>query len=304
MVAALSGLFLILTAVAWSIGAEVSRGAAVPGDEALAAAAAILDAELDKGDAIAFAPAWSASQRWRMAKVYGDHALDFDAAAIIGEPVTTWDAGDFKRLWVVATHGHADRVDVSALGSALRHEELGQGVALLLIELPPSNMVYNFRRALDTAVLERVSKDGKGERCRAQPDRQKCRGGWWRDAFSSWNEVGGTRHRCIYLQPDPSGGVTRLSWGKVPAATALAGRFGNRLWAVRHEQGSEVELRVTIGDRVRYVLKVQPGDFGWHPFRIDLDPAEHGKPVGFEWRAEDALWRQTCLDARLLGPAP
>ena len=292
----------VIGAVVWSIAAEVRRGALVPSDGALAAAAAIVNAELEQGDAIAFAPAWSASQRWRMARIFDHHAIDFDAAAIISDPVTPWEVDGFQRLWILTTHDHAAKVDVAALGTELRHEELGDGVALLLIDLPRSATVFDFRQILEAAVLERVTADGKAERCTSLPDKLDCRGEWWRDVFSGWNEVGGSRHRCIFLQPHPAGGVTRLAWAKVPDATALVGRFGNRLWAVRAEEGSPVELRVVIGERARYTLTVQPHDFRWHPFRIDLDPAERGQSVRFEWRSEVSTWRQTCLDARLLGP--
>lgn len=298
----LLALSLIVGAVVWSVAAEVRRGAVVPGDRALAAASAIVDAELLPGDGIAFAPAWSAGQRWRMARVFDHHAIDFDAAAIISDPITPWDVDGFDRLWVLATHDHAASVDVAALGTALRHESLGNGVALLLIDLPASRTVFDFRQLLEAAVLERISADGKVERCAARPNKHDCSGQWWLDVFAGWNEVGGGRHRCIFLQPHPPGGVTTLTWAKVPEATALVGRFGPRLWAVRHEEGSAVELRVLIGERARYTMTVQPHDFRWHDFRIDLDPGERGQAVRFEWRAENSTWRQTCLDARLLGP--
>ncbi len=99
--------------------------------------------------------------------------------------------------------------------------------------------------------------------------------------------------------------MTRLSWANVPDARVLEGRFGNRLWAVRREVGSDVELRVIVGDRVRYELRLERGDFNWYGFRIDLDPGERGRPIAFELRADDPTWRQTCLDAKLLGdPVP
>jgi hypothetical protein len=226
--------------------------------------------------------------------------VDFESAALLADPVQPWDLDGFQRLWVLATHGHGSRLDVARLGTPLRHEELGHGVALLLIELPPSRTVFDFRDLLPSARIERVSAKGSVERCKLRAGKHHCSGKPWRQVHQGWNEVGGTRHRCIYVQPHPAKGVTRLSWDNVPKAPVLAGRFGNRLWAVRRDSGSDVELRVVVGNRVRHEIRVARGDFSWHPFRIELHPDERGLPVTFELRADDPTWRQTCLDARLL----
>ncbi len=299
-VGALCGALLLLAAVVWTVGHERYRAGITPQDGALSAAAAIVDAELEPGDGMAFAPSWSATQRWRMARIYSDHAIDFATSASLAWPIEPWDLHNFQRLWILASHGRGDQLDVTRLGTLLRNEELGDGVSLLLVDLPDSGTIFDFLDLLEAATMERIGGDGAVERCRARGGKQNCRGEWWRDVYADWNEVGGTRHRCMFIQPHPGGGLTRLSWADVPVGDVVAGRFGNRLWAVRHEEGSEVELRVVVGNRVRMELRLQPSDYRYHAFRIDLAPAERGLPVAFEIRAEDHTWRQTCLDARLL----
>ena len=105
------------------------------------------------------------------------------------------------------------------------------------------------------------------------------------------------------MQPHPSKGELRLHYDKLPVATELRGRFGNQLWAVRYDEGSDISLRVLIDGEVKHHMSVGRGDFQWHSFRLPINLAETGKSITFVISAPDATWRQACLDARLLGAA-
>lgn len=298
------GLALILASVGWMYLGRAQRAAATPDDAGLRVAEEIVAAELREGDGMAFLPAWSAAQRWRFSALWKQAGLDFAAVNPLGDPIDPWDLDGLKRLWVLTTHDHDRGPQFGGLGTVLRHEELGAHMALLLFELPPSQTVFDFRLKLGEARLERQDDKGKIEVCKARGDKLVCGGEWWRDVFSRVHEVGDSRRRGIFVQPHPDRGVTRLVWQEVPPALRLEGRFGNRLWAVRHETGTPVQLRVIVGEEVRHQMTIAPGDFAYHTFGFDLVAADRGLPVRFELSAQDVFWRQTCLDARLIGSPP
>ncbi len=269
----------------------------------MALAAEIISKELRKGDGFAVAPQWSGAERHRFAHVWASKGLDFLSAWVPGEPLDRWDADGHKRLWLLTTHDA--KPDLSAFGTELRAEVLGPGMRLRLLRLPPSETVLDLQKRLLDADVRRVGpKRGQEQRCRAAGDKQRCGGEWWRDLFVGLNEVGNSRRRCIFAQPHPDGAVLKVRWDELPAAQAVAGRVGNRLWAVRHEEGSPVRFAVRVGDTIRHEQTLAPADFGWHAWRVPLAARERGLPVTLELSAASATWRQVCFDARLVGPVP
>ena len=79
--------------------------------------------------------------------------------------------------------------------------------------------------------------------------------------------------------------------------------LGLRLWAVRVDDGSDLEFRVRIGERVAWRTALARGDFRWQSFRVPLAAGDRGKEIHFELQDGRISWRQACFDARLLGPA-
>ncbi|MBM4345093.1 MAG: hypothetical protein FJ100_17115 [Deltaproteobacteria bacterium] len=308
-VAALVGLALLLGAVTVPLWQTRARARAVPDDAALARAAGRVAADLRPGDAIAFQPHWGAHRPWLFAKVYADHGLDFDAALLLGTPIDLWDADGQRRLWVVSTHGKGSAVRGAR---ALRHDDLGQGTAVDLYELPSSTTVFDFSKMLHRAD-QRIGRTGTAPDAwtpcpwQDSPDHRfggglhQCGSQEWKNTWRTLHEVGNTRRWGIFVHPPFEHGTLRLAYSDLPRATVLAGRFGNRLWAVRHgDEGSATALKVTVGARLAYTKTLPPDDFGWHAFEVTLGPADQGQPVIFEVEAAKDAWREAVLDARLL----
>jgi hypothetical protein len=298
----------LLATAAVTLGLRARRRGQTPDDASLRAAAKTLASEVQDGDAFAVVPGWSAAQQWRFAEAWRAKGLDFDQAYKLGDPLTIWDVDGHRRLWVLATHGRTLTLSIAPsggtdLGAARRlsRREMGHGTALELWQLPPSRTVFDFGRRLAEA---QAIRDGDSD-CTWDGGQFRCPGGGehWRKIWYFDGEVGDGRHRCVFVQPTRDGAATRLRWSRLPEASELAGHVGLRLWAVRVDEGSDLQFRVRIGDRVAWQTSLAHDDFGWYPFRIALTPSDRGQDVTIELQAERISWRQACFDARLLGPA-
>ncbi len=291
----------LLGSVAWYYGGQVARAVIAPSDEAMAEVARILEAEIDGRDAIIFVPGWASGQRIPFAKIWRKKGLDFSDSVVFGEPIDGWDLDGYRRLWVLASYGRGGQVESLDIGPRQRFEDLGSGLSLALYQLPPSSVVYDFRKHLSEAHVERIDSSQQSESCSWRTNRHECGGKWWRDVFQGVNEVGGTRRSCIFVQPHPTQGFVRLRWKQVASGAAIEGRIGNRLWGVRVAEGSDVLFRVLVDGQERYRQTLQRGDDAYHRWRIDIDPNVSSQTVEFEWSAADTRWRQTCFDAWVIG---
>lgn len=296
---AASALTLLLAASAWFWIARANRDADVATDEQFATAAQLVRKSLASGDAFALLPAWSAGQLWRFERAYTDKGVPFNNAFIPGDPLDPWDFDGFSRAWLLVTHGRQARVIPKELGKVLAHHELGRGATLTLVQLRASRTVYDFARRLSEAEVTRSSARGKRQACSWVGERYVCPGAWWRALIPGVNEVGNSRRRCVFAQPDPPGGVLRVLYPRLPDGRVLHGRFGNRLWAVRNEAGSDTVMRVLIGGHEKLRMVLKRGDFTYRRWRIELAPKDRQKPVELAFSAVDSAWRQVCFDARL-----
>ena len=296
----------------WDAQARDERLARTPDTAALAAAAAVVAAELQPGDRIAFLPVWAAQERAHFEAAVAAHGQNLAEAWSPSSPLTAWELDGVQRLWLLrAPPELAQQID--HLGTVELRRAFGDGpdgagagaptVELSRLRPRPSDTALDLGRALDIAEVERVADGGKGpaERCRWDGARQHCAGEWWRSVGYGIHEAGHSRRRCVYATPHPDGAVLRLRWPKVPPAAALAGRIGNRLWAVRHEEGSDVLLRLRVGATLKLEQRLPRGDFDWHSLHAALTPAERGQPVELELSATDHRWRQLCFELRLVG---
>lgn len=302
LAAAFVGALAIFVAASAMVVLRTNRHNIAPDDTSLAAAARILGRDVQKGDAIAFHPEWSASQKWRFAEAYRKAGLAYDQALIVGDPTDLWDADGWKRMWVVSTHNRAGSLKLPT--RRLRAEDLDHGTELLLFDLGTSRTSYDLRKHLADAVVEREEPPGTPRRCTWTGQKHSCGGEWWLDVVDGVQEVGGSRHNGIMVQPGNKSGVVRLTWPRPAGARALAGRVGLRLWAVRNDVGSAVKVQAKVGDRAVWSIALPRADFAWHPFEVALHADEAGKPITFEFSATDAGWRQVAFDARLLDATP
>lgn len=295
---------VLLGVAVWSWRGGARADAALPTAEALEAAAALVDADLRPGDGIAFLPSWAALERWRFDAVFRAHGLDLASAWVPSDPMDAWDVDGLARLWVVRA-GALQRQEPALPGREQLRKQAGGGLEVRLLELPATDTVYDLRARLGDAEVARLGpRAGERQRCRWEGSRHVCDGAWWTDVFADVHEVGSTRRRCVFVQPHPSGATLQVRWATPPAARALELRYGNRLWAVRNDKGSEVAVRVRVGAAIRHELIVPRGDFSWHAARIELSGADHGAPIALEFSAADSAWRQGCFDARLVGRLP
>ncbi len=299
-IAAIAGLILILTSAGWYYVQRVRHMATEPSDISLAAAAEVIAKEIQAADAIAFNPGWSAAQRWRFALVWQKKGFDFNAAYMPAYPIELWDADGFSRLWVVSTHGYA--AQLPALGKLLKRVEVGHGTDVQLIAIETSS-VFDFRKQLALAKFEQEQPDHTFKLCPWRNDRHSCGGETWADVWQDFNEVGNSRHRCIYVQPHKDASIAKLTWPETPMADRLQGHFGNRLWAVRHDDGIDLTMKIKVGEKFLFEKKYPRADSTWLPFDVPLVASDRGKPISFEFSTPSIIWRQACFDARLTSAA-
>ena len=309
------GLLVLLASAVIPLVYQARTDALAPDDASLQRAATLIDKAILPNDGLAFYPAWSAHRPWMFAKVWQDKGFSFDGQPILGSPIDLWDADGKSRLWIVTTHGYADRLlQTAALQGcrAQKRSEIGHGTAVVLCELPKSVTAFDFRDKLAEAkqfVFAAAAPRATWQECPWQAianpmyngGLHACGSQEWKNTWVSLHEVGDTRRPGIYVHPPFANGVLRLEYSNLPAGMRIAGRFGNRLWAVRHgDEGSAVTLRVMAGEQMLYRKTIGPADFGWYPFAVPLPASAAGLPIAFEVSAEKDAWREAVLDARLL----
>ncbi len=301
--AAFIGAVLIISTAAWVMVARNHRLGLAPDDASLQIAADALGKELQPGDAIVFIPGWSAAEPWRFVQKFEQRQLDFNAALRLSDPLDPWDFDGFKRVWVVSTHGFGRSVELPKPAIHASARDYGHGTALDLFELPASTTVFDAYAQLANAKVQRETKKGIGDLCTWQNNHFECPGnGWWLQIWAFESEVGTGRRRCIFVQPSQDGQVTRMTWKSPPAAREIAGHFGLRMWGVRVDEGSDTTFRVKMGERVLTEHRIAKGDFSYIPWRAEIAPPDQGQDLVIEIEAAQVSWRQTCFDARLLGP--
>ncbi|HAN32540.1 MAG TPA: hypothetical protein DCQ06_13170 [Myxococcales bacterium] len=294
---------LLCAAGVWMLWSRWQRGAHSPSEQSLERAAQIIDAEFRHGDAIAFAPEWLATDRWRFESLWRDHDSSLTKAWVPSALEDRWELADFSRLWLLSAYDESSE-SYPHLSLAVRDEPLGSNMRLRLFEMPKEQILFAFGQHLDQAKMVRIGpKAGQQIRCRVLGSRQSCGPKWWHDVYVKMQQVAGSRRRCIFVQPHPDGAVVKMTWKDLPAAQRLEGRLGNRLWAVRHPEGSPVHFRVRVGRTLRHEQTLAIDDVRWHRWQINLSPQERTQPVTFEFSAKEVAWRQLCFDVRLMGAA-
>ena len=308
---ALVGLIALLTAVAVPVASQWRHQRVAPDTESLQAAAAAIGRDLRAQDAVAFWPAWSAHQPAVFAAQWQRHKLDFSAALVLGEPLQQWDCDGKERLWVVSTHDKLGHVQLPG-ARELSRAALGHGTGLVLFELPKTRTVFDFRKNLrmaDHAIFRAGAPPDTWQHCPWKDDPSPnyegglhdCASQDWKSSWATLHEVGNTRREGIFVHPPFEDGVLRLTYDNLPPGAVVAGRFGNRLWAVRHgNEGGPVHLKVLARERVIYEKTIAPDDFGWHAFEARLTSPDVGGPISFEISGAKDAWREAVLDARLL----
>lgn len=255
------------------------------------------------GDAVGFAPGWSAHQRILFQQRWLDKGWDPKADFLTAHPLDLWQADGRQRLWVVSTHGWASKVHAATQAHGakrLEQHQLGHGTAVELYSLPTSTTVLDVRRSLSDATAQTGGPE-EWKACTWQPASRRfaCGGANWQDVFEDLQEVGSTRRDCIYLHPPQDHGAVRVTVREATAARVV-GRVGNRLWAVRHgPEGAPVRFRVLIGGQVKFERTLATDDFAWHPFEVAVPAESRGQPVTFEAYSDKEAWRELCFDARL-----
>ena len=297
------GMLLLVLAIVLPWWWRHHKAGDLPRPETLAKAAEILRTRAVAGDAVAFAPGWSSHQRVLFQQLWLSKGWDPKADFLTTHPLDLWQADGKRRLWVVTTHGWVNKMEAvtKTRGTQrLEQHQLDHATAVELYSLPSSTTVLDVRRELSQATVQIGAPDNwKACPWQAGSRRFACGGLPWQDVYEDLQEVGNTRHDCIYLHPPHDHGAVRLTVRETGAAQ-LVGRIGNRLWAVRHgPEGTPVRFRVLIGDQVKFERTLPTDDFGWHPFAVPLTPEQSKQPIVFEAFTEKEAWREICLDARL-----
>lgn len=266
-----------------------------PAEPSQAAWQSAVDAltELRPGDAIWVHPVWEAAPWSALESVALSAGLPRGQVFLHADRLTTADVARYRRVWLV---GRASDPVPEALGGVAETVAEQGGVRVAVADVPTARLRTDFLAVLGSAHSERATVEGRVTPCRWDKDRFRCDARDWTQVRPVMAEVGGTRRRCVYGQPDPDRGVLRVRFPAARLGDRLAGGVGLNLWANRHEEGSDVRFVVRVGGDVLVDERLPRGDFTWHTF--DVDTSGRGKAdVTFEVSAESTAWRQTCWDA-------
>ncbi|MBJ42319.1 MAG: hypothetical protein CMJ80_03340 [Planctomycetaceae bacterium] len=116
------------------------------------------------------------------------------------------------------------------------------------------------------------------------------------DVRWTWGEVGNTRRKAAFVHAGPDGGRLEIGLAPDTLGAELHVSLGLGLQAVRREAGSDVRVRVSLGEEVLWEQLLERRDFRWYTRRFSLDEGGASR-LRFEVFADDARKRDVFVDA-------
>lgn len=292
------------------LAAETRRGAQVPGEGAIRAAAARVTAGFTTGDSVVVRPAWDEAP-WAALAGLGPGADDLPHAALLrGGMVDPVDLARHARVWVVSGYDEPREPPGLADGdySALEVWQ-GEGLSVGLFQLTSARPLATLTGALEELAVSRLASNGATTPCprkRTSDPRTtgfECGAQGWLDPHVERRDVFHRPVSWLYAHPGPGDGALVLEWASAPRGAAVIVRAGLTQSATRHDVGSAAEVAVWLDGEERDRFTLAPHEY-WLERRL-LAPASHpdGLPLTLrvEVRAEDPRWREVMLEVDVFG---
>jgi hypothetical protein len=270
-------------------------------------AASAIRADLQPGDAVAWAPYWAGEARLVLHDLPGVHLLDLPTADL-----ARWD-----RLWLMSGWG-ADADDLTWPHAVLKRQSMGP-VTLDLVQIKGAKVVGDLYADLEQAQVDQRPDRGTNKRCdfwdgrgwhcslRKSPDKTRaclaqstktrhrtrkrdpsCGLDRWMHVSRDVRVIGEGPRRCIWLHPKARATVA-LTWPTAPAGDSLVLDYGftdkvisdNTLPKPRTEP---ITLKVFRGQALVGEKQIDPIK-GWHRWTMPLRAEMGARPLRFEVRS-------------------
>jgi hypothetical protein len=210
----------------------------------------------------------------------------------------------FKRLWIFHAH-QLTRSGGSSLDGGLPEdhrivatEACGEGLDLVLVELPEAEIRFDMIRDLPKAVVRRGESGKKPRSCRWTGAEHDCAGKWWQDVRALPKDAGGSRRECVFMEPAPDKGRVEIGFPKVRLGARTIIWGGLSISGARRDAGGDIRMQVRVGDAL-VIDHLEPrAAYRWNRFELDTSEVQ-GRELSmvFTVSAEKSGWRQFCLDA-------
>ncbi len=157
--------------------------------------------------------------------------------------------------------------------------------------------------------VKRSPPGGALKTCHFSGGKHRCGSESWLDVGLEERVVAAREVEWLFVHPGGSGASLSVEWKDLPRATEkgrtwLFLRVGPSLDAVRHPEGREVNVEVSIDGAVVDMFSVPPRRFDLERRAILMPEGSGEANVSVKITCEDAAWRETMLEADVLDHLP
>lgn len=299
--ALLAALALFTGAAVISMLGPSMQARALPDREAIDRCAARLAERVAPEDGVRIHPTW-----------YGDHrrallgALEDRSAAPFDwfderEPPDEIHDRRYARIWVV----HLPLVGAAPVERLFpedhaveSREACGHGLELVVVRPPAATIRFDLLREISGASVSRAVPGERPVTCHWEDTKFDCHGATWRDVMPLTKDVGGSRRRCVYVEPAPHRATVTLRFPGLLLGARTVVSAGFSIEGARRTNGDDVRFEISLAGHT-VVDHTEPKlAYRWNRFDLDTR-AVMGAPTDLELRVSTptAGWRQFCIDA-------
>ncbi|MFW5967558.1 MAG: hypothetical protein ACOCV2_08580 [Persicimonas sp.] len=210
------------------------------------------------------------------------------------------DAHRYERIWLLTETDRLDEAIERMPFAPVETREFG-AITVVRLDAPSSSPVATeLLSELDEATVERVG-DGDERTCNNYSERDRA---WYCGKRSKWIYVGEEflhlgrdPHRCIWAHPLPNGRTHRITFPDVKLSERFRLRAGLAERAARSKRGTDIDLRLTVGEEFEKSKTIPARESSWEPIDFDTSSkAGERRDVVVEVSSPDVKDRFFCFN--------
>lgn len=210
------------------------------------------------------------------------------------------DAHRYERIWLLTETDRLDEAIERMPYEPANTREFGPITVVRLDAPDDSPISTELLSELDNARVERTGGDktrtcdnwDAGQRAWHCGEKDK-----WLYVGEEFQFLGRDPHRCIWTHPLPAEKVHRVTFPDVELGDRFRLRAGLAERGARSKRGSDVDLRVAVGDEREETATIPARETSWDPIDIDTSGwADSRRDVVVEVSASDIKDRFVCLN--------
>lgn len=306
-------LAVVMAVALWPFAKDAQSEAreARPGE--LEAAVGAIRAEFRGGDAVRVEPSWWVLP-WRALTRMGDGTQRWPfEGLLLSEDLDPVEALGHERLLLLSGFGREPALPPELEGAGRLERELwrGETTHATVWDLEKVPRLRTLTREWER--LEVLRRFGPGEpesRCPFKNGKLRCGRESWLDVALEPRVVWRREVNWLFVHPGPVGTALEVRWRDLErqangAPTWVYLRVGPSLDAVRHQEGKAVRVTVLVDGVERDRFELGPHRFWMERRAVRIPPGAGPATVAFRIECDDNAWRETMLEADLMGePGP